>query len=54
MQQVAAENESRLDAGLTKINSFEHIAREWGAKKVDTWDDKNNRSKRMLERNVFP
>ena len=54
VQQVAAENESRLDAGLTIINSFEHIAREWGAKKVDTWDDKNNRSKRVLERNVFP
>ena len=35
-------------------NSFEVIAREWGAKKVDTWDDKNNRSKRMLERNIFP
>ena len=25
-----------------------------GAKKVNDWDDKNNRSKRMLERNVFP
>ena len=35
-------------------NSFEIIAREWGQKKVETWDDKNNRSKRMLERNVFP
>ncbi len=35
-------------------NSFEVIAREWGRKKVETWDDKNNRSKRMLERNVFP
>ena len=35
-------------------NSFEVIAREWGAKKVDTWAEKNNRSKRMLERNVFP
>ncbi len=35
-------------------NSFEVIAREWGQKKVDTWDDKNNRSKRMLERNIFP
>ena len=35
-------------------NSFEIIAREWGAKKVNDWDDKNNRSKRMLERNVFP
>jgi integrase len=35
-------------------NSFEVIAREWGGKKVDTWVDKNNRSKRMLERNIFP
>ncbi|SJM90358.1 Integrase Int [Crenothrix polyspora] len=35
-------------------NSFEVIAREWGLKKVETWADKNNRSKRMLERNVFP
>lgn len=53
-EQLAKENESRLDAGLTIINSFEHIAREWGEKKVDTWADKNNRSKRMLERNIFP
>lgn len=35
-------------------NSFEIIAREWGQKKIETWDDKNNRSKRMLERNIFP
>jgi integrase len=35
-------------------NSFEVIAREWGSKKVNEWDDKNNRSKRMLERNIFP
>jgi integrase len=35
-------------------NSFEIIAREWGSKKVNDWDDKNNRSKRMLERNIFP
>jgi integrase len=35
-------------------NSFEIIAREWGSRKVDTWADKNNRSKRMLERNIFP
>jgi integrase len=35
-------------------NSFEIIAREWGSKKVNNWDDKNNRSKRMLERNIFP
>lgn len=53
-QLLAIENESRLDAGLTIIDSFEHIAREWGENKVDTWADKNNRSKRMLERNIFP
>jgi len=35
-------------------NSFEIIAREWGAKKVNGWEDKSNRSKRMLERNIFP
>lgn len=35
-------------------NSFEIIAREWGSKKVETWAEKNNRSKRMLERNIFP
>ena len=35
-------------------NSFEIIAREWGAKNIDTWSEKNNRSKRMLERNIFP
>jgi len=35
-------------------NSFEVIAREWGQKKVNAWEDKNNRSKRMLERNIFP
>ncbi|MGY6277626.1 tyrosine-type recombinase/integrase [Methylomonas sp. MgM2] len=35
-------------------NSFEVIAREWRHKKVETWGNKNNRPKRMLERNVFP
>jgi len=35
-------------------NSFEIIAREWGSKNIDTWPEKNNRSKRMLERNIFP
>ena len=34
--------------------SFEVIAREWGYRKVNNWDDITNRSKRMLERNVFP
>lgn len=53
-QKIEAENARRLEAGLTVIDSFEHIAREWGARKVETWGEKNNRSKRMLERNVFP
>ena len=38
----------------TVANSFEIIAREWGSKHVNNWDDKSNRSKRMLERNIFP
>jgi len=35
-------------------NSFEIIAREWGSKKVNDWENKTNRAKRMLERNIFP
>ena len=35
-------------------NSFEIIAREWGIKKIETWEGKHNRSRRLLERNVFP
>jgi integrase len=38
----------------SSANSFEVIAREWGLKKVESWSEKNNRSKRMLERNIFP
>ncbi|MEQ1739185.1 MAG: integrase arm-type DNA-binding domain-containing protein [Methyloglobulus sp.] len=53
-QLVATENERRLDSGLTIIDSFAHIAEEWGQRKVEGWDDKNNRSKRMLERNILP
>lgn len=53
-QKIEAENARRLEAGLTVIDSFEHIAREWGERKVETWAEKNNRSKRMLERNIFP
>ncbi|MCQ8130738.1 tyrosine-type recombinase/integrase, partial [Methylomonas rivi] len=53
-QKIEIENTKRLEAGLTIIDSFEHIAREWGEKKVETWSEKNNRSKRMLERNIFP
>jgi integrase len=35
-------------------NSFEIVAREWGSKQVKNWDDKSNRNKRMLEKNIFP
>jgi integrase len=50
------ENKKAVEASKLALteNNFEVIAREWGQKMVDTWDDKNNRSKRMLERNIFP
>ena len=51
---LIAENEARTLAGLTVINSFEHIAREWGETHIHDWLNKNNRSRRMLERNIFP
>jgi integrase len=51
IQNKKAIKESRV---ASATHSFEIIAREWGGKKVNDWDDKNNRSKRMLERNVFP
>ena len=47
---LIAENEARTLAGLTVINSFEHIAREWGETHIHDWLNKNNRSRRMLER----
>jgi integrase len=60
-QQIAdgidpSENRKAVKAPKAELaaKSFEIIAREWGQKKVDTWDDKNNRPKRMLERNIFP
>jgi hypothetical protein len=51
-----SEHKKAVKASKTALNenSFEVIAREWGQKKVSTWVDKNNRSKRMLEHNVFP
>lgn len=50
------ENRKAIKASKAEsdTNSFEVIAREWGEKKVETWSEKNNRSKRMLERNIFP
>ncbi len=60
-KQIAAdidpsENKKAIKASKAVLaaNSFEVIAREWGQKKVNGWEDKNNRSKRMLERNIFP
>ncbi len=53
-QKITIENKNRIDSGLTIINSFEYIAREWGEKKVNDWKKKDNRSKRMLEKNIFP
>jgi integrase len=51
-----AENRRAIKTSKTEIaaNSFEVIAREWGVKKVNSWAEKNNRHKRILERNVFP
>jgi integrase len=51
-----SENRKAIKASKVKSssNSFEIIAREWGEKHVNDWQDKNNRSKRMLERNIFP
>jgi hypothetical protein len=50
------ENKKAVKQSRTEsmADSFEVIAREWGYKKVETWGDKNNCSKRMLERNIFP
>jgi integrase len=60
-KQIAAgidpgENRKAVKAARAEsvANSFEVIAREWGLKKVENWEEKNHRSKRMLERNVFP
>ena len=51
-----SENKKAIKASKSEsaLNSFEVIAREWGLKHVNNWDDKTNRSKRMLERNIFP
>jgi len=50
------ENKKAIKAAKAEsaTNSFEIIAREWGQKKVNGWEEKNNRSKRMLEKNIFP
>jgi hypothetical protein len=51
-------SENRKAVKLSKTgdasNSFEVIARKWGQKKIDDWQEKSNRTKRMLERDIFP
>ena len=54
-QQLAAENESRLDAGLPILNSFEDIARKWLASIDHTVRDITHQKKiRRFEVHVFP
>lgn len=51
----AAENQSRLDAGLPIINSFEYIARQWIESAAHTVRDVTNQKKiRRFELYVFP
>jgi len=51
----AAENQSRLDAGLPIINSFEDIARQWIESAAHTVRDVTNQKKiRRFELYVFP
>jgi hypothetical protein len=44
----------KQSSATSMANSFEVIAREWGQKKVVGWENTDNRSKRILERNIFP
>ncbi|MEE9426052.1 MAG: integrase arm-type DNA-binding domain-containing protein [Methylococcales bacterium] len=55
-QQISIENiqQERLADGLPMVGSFEDVAREWGAINVTAWDKKDERNKRLLERNIFP
>ena len=54
-RQLKTENESRLDAGLPVINSFEHIAREWLASINHTVRGITHQKKiRRFELHVFP
>ncbi len=50
---LAAENEARILAGLTIINSFKHIACEWGETLIPDWLNKNNRSDGCLKEISF-
>jgi integrase len=54
-QQIEAENQKRLNAGLPVLNSFEHIARDWLASIAHTVTDKTHEKKvRRFELHVFP
>ncbi|MEE9339414.1 MAG: integrase arm-type DNA-binding domain-containing protein [Methylococcaceae bacterium] len=48
------EKEQRLADGIPMQGSFEEIARQWGKLEVKGWDNKNERTKRLLKRNIFP
>jgi integrase len=52
---LTIENESRLNAGLPILSSFEHVAREWLASIAHTVRDITHEKKiRRFERHVFP
>lgn len=54
-QRLAAENVSRLDAGLPAINSFEHITRDWLTSINHTVREITHQKKiRRFELHVFP
>jgi integrase len=54
-QQIEAENQKRIDAGLPVLNSFEHIARDWLASIAHTVTDKTHEKKvRRFELHAFP
>jgi hypothetical protein len=54
-QQLAADNESRLDAGLPILNSFEYVTREWLASTTHLVRDATHHKKtRRFEVHVFP
>jgi len=55
-QQIKHDNEQeqRLADGIPMLGSFEEIARQWGKLEIKDWDKKNQRNKRLLERNIFP
>jgi len=54
-QQLVADNESRLNAGLPLLNSFEYVTREWLASTIHLVRDiTHNKKIRRFEAHVFP